>query len=96
MKRHKFGPTGEYPRGSLGPGDHGALKIGVAHDSKGNVIINFGTDVSWLGFPPEQAIQLAKLIMRHAGVGKITIEFSGIKASMETEDDGSPEVPDVR
>jgi hypothetical protein len=71
----KFGPTGEYPHGSLGPGDRGGLNVGVAHDSKGNVIINFGTELSWFGLPPENAIQFAKLILRHAGAKKVEIEF---------------------
>jgi hypothetical protein len=69
----KFGPTHDYPDGSLGPDDRGGLQIGVAHDSKGNVIINFGTELNWIGFPPDQAIQLAKLIMTHAGAKKIEV-----------------------
>jgi hypothetical protein len=72
--RSKFGPTGEYPLGSLGPDDKGALQVGVAHDSKGNVIINFGTEVSWLGMTSSQAVQFALNILRHAGVKKVAIE----------------------
>jgi hypothetical protein len=71
----KFGPTKDYPHGSLGPEDRGGLSIGIAHDSKGNVVINFGTDVSWIGMPPAEAINFAKLIMRHAGAKKIEVEF---------------------
>lgn len=71
----KFGATGQYPDGSLGPHDEGALQMGVAHDSKGTVILNFGKEVSWIGMPPEQAINFARLILRHAGVKKVEIEL---------------------
>jgi hypothetical protein len=73
--KQKFGPTGKFPQGILGPSDEGEIQIGVAHDSRGTIIINFGTRVSWLGLPPEQAINLARTILRHAGVKKVEIEF---------------------
>jgi hypothetical protein len=38
---------------------------GVTHD-KGTVIINFGKPVIWIGFPPWQAIEFAKVIIKHA------------------------------
>jgi len=75
MSEHKFGPTGKYPRGSLGPSDEGELRFGVAHDSQGNVIVNFGTELSWLALPPEQTIELARLLLKHAGVKKVEIEL---------------------
>ncbi len=71
----KFGATGKYPKGSLGPDDQGELSMGVTHDSKGTVILNFGKEVSWIGMPPEQAINFARLILRHAGVRKVEIEL---------------------
>lgn len=74
MSEQKFGATGEYPDGSLGPDDAGALKLGVSHDSRSNVIINFGTQVSWLAMPQPQAIEFAKSILHHAGVELV---FSG-------------------
>lgn len=67
----KFGPTGKFPQGMLGPSDEGELNMGIAHDSKGTVIVNFGK--AWFGLPPAQAIEFAKLIMRHAGVKKVEI-----------------------
>jgi hypothetical protein len=70
---NKFGATGKFPRGSLGPHDEGGLQMGVAHDEHGNVIMNFGKPVAWIAFPPEQAIELAKLILHHAGAKKIEI-----------------------
>jgi hypothetical protein len=69
----KFGATGKFPDGMLGPDDEGALQVGVAHDSNGTVILNFGKEVSWIGMPAEQAINFAKLILRHAGAKKVEI-----------------------
>jgi hypothetical protein len=69
----KLGATGHFPQGALGPDDEGALQIGIAHDSKGNVVLNFGEQVSWVAMPPAAAINFAKVILRHAGVKKIEI-----------------------
>lgn len=69
----KFGPTRDFPRGKLNESDDGGLQIGVATDDQDNVIINFGTKVQWIGMPPEDAINFAKLIMKHAGATKIEV-----------------------
>ena len=69
----KLGATGKFPHGSLGPHDEGALQMAVAHDSKGNVHVNFGKEVSWFALPSEQAVQFARLILRHAGAKKVEI-----------------------
>jgi hypothetical protein len=69
----KLGATGEFPHGSLGPHDEGAVQMAVAHDSKGLVHINFGKDLSWLAMPPEQAVDFARLILHHAGAKKVEI-----------------------
>lgn len=74
MKRG-FGATGQYPEGMIGPTDKGALRIGIAHDSKGNVIINFGDEVSWIAMPAAQAIDFARNILKHCGVKKVEIEL---------------------
>ena len=69
----KLGATGKFPLGSLGPDDEGELKMGVAHDSDGNVHVNFGKEIRWFALPQDQAIKLAKLILRHAGAKKVEI-----------------------
>lgn len=61
----KFGATGAFPRGSMGRGDEGELRMGVAH-TKSEVVINFGKPVAWLGLEPDKAEELAKLILDHA------------------------------
>ncbi len=63
-----FGSTGKYPDGKLNESDEGEIVFGVAADTNNNVvIINFGKPVMWLGLPQATAIQLAKLILKHAG-----------------------------
>lgn len=71
----KIGPTGRFPQGKMSPADDGELAFGVARDSQGNVHINFGKPVSWLAMPPELAIEMAKMLLRHAGATKVEIEF---------------------
>jgi hypothetical protein len=59
---HKLGPTGRFPEGKLTPQDEGELKffVGVKH---GKVVIQFGSPVSWVGMPPEKAMELAQLLV---------------------------------
>lgn len=74
-KQPKLGATGKFPDGKLHPGDEGELRFGIAKDSNGNIHIDFGKDVSWLSLPPEMAVNLARLLLRHAGATKIEISF---------------------
>ena len=71
----KFGATGNYPEGSLGKGDEGELQFGVTRLPTGDVAIDFGKDVKWLAMPPETAMEFGKLLMRHAGAKKISVEI---------------------
>lgn len=71
----KIGPTGTYPDGKLGPLDEGGLNIGVGHDDDGMVVLSFGTKVAWIGMPPPNAIEFAKLILQHAGAKKVEVEL---------------------
>lgn len=77
-----FGPTGNFPKGHLGPNDEGELTLGVA-DNDGKVIIRFGVPVKWIGLDPQDAANLASALIRHAreaarhtGVA-ITIDMAG-------------------
>lgn len=69
----KFGATGLFPDGKMHPGDEGGLAMGVTHDSKGNVHINFGKDISWLAMPADQAVELGKMLIAHAGAKRIEV-----------------------
>ena len=66
--RHKMGATGDYPEGSqnaIDETDEGGLRVGVAVH-KGNVLINFGKKVAWVGLPPDAAIEFAQSIINGA------------------------------
>ena len=82
----KFGTTGKYPQGSYGRHDEGELRTGVTRDRYGNVRIDFGKPVAWMAFPAEQAIQLARLLLKHAGASKVEISF-GTRADENTASD---------
>lgn len=71
----KFGATGRFPDGKLHPGDEGELRFGVAKDSKGNVHIDFGKDVSWVSMSPEMARDFALLLLKHSGVQKVELHI---------------------
>ena len=61
----KLGPTGDFPEGKLNANDEGEIQIAVGH-SDGNVVIDFGKPVAWIGVGPDQADQLADVIRTHA------------------------------
>jgi hypothetical protein len=61
MGQEKLGATGEFPQGKLDPSDEGEIKIAIGA-TDGKVVINFGTQVTWIGFDPQQARQLAESI----------------------------------
>lgn len=62
---YRPGPTGDFPKGKLNEDDEGGLQIVVTHD-EGVVKVAFGKPTAWLGLPPEEAVQLAGLIVKHA------------------------------
>ncbi len=61
----KLGKTHQHPEGRLTPQDEGAIKFAVGVKD-GKVIIDYGTPVSWIGMPPEQAMELAQLLIKRA------------------------------
>lgn len=64
----KLGATGRYPDGSLGADDEGELAMRMARDERGYVHIDFGKPVTWFALPREQAIEFAKLMLKHCGI----------------------------
>ncbi len=62
-----LGGQGTYSDGKSGDDDEGDLRLQVANYGD-DVRIDFGKPVAWLGFPKDQAIQFAMLILKHAGV----------------------------
>lgn len=71
----RFGATGKFPQGKMGPHDEGEVKFGIAHDEQGNVHFDFGTPVHSFVLPQASAINFARMILKHCGVKKVEIEL---------------------
>lgn len=56
---------GEFPAGKLNDADEGALAVGIGHQ-RGKVVVQFPKPVNWIGFTPEQAIEIAETLVEHA------------------------------
>lgn len=69
FSKPKLGATGEFPFGSLGPDDEGALQLAIG-EREGNVFIDFGKPVAWLAMPADQAMAFADVIMTKARILK--------------------------
>ena len=69
MSKIELGPTNSFPRGKIHDSDEGETQIAIGH-LEGNVILDFWKPVVWLGFPPEQALELARSIQQHAHAAK--------------------------
>lgn len=59
------GATGEFPEGQLSKSDEGAIQFAVGVKD-GKVVLDFGTPVAWVGMNPQQAADLATLLMKRA------------------------------
>lgn len=69
-----FGATGQFPMPAVSDDDEGELRMGVAFDQvNGLVRLEFGTPIAWLALPPPQAMDLAKLLLKHAGAKTVKI-----------------------
>jgi hypothetical protein len=60
-----IGKTGEYPDGKLTDDDEGGIRILCTH-YKGKVVLDFGTQVIWLGFRPDDARKIAAELLKQA------------------------------
>lgn len=63
--KRELGATGKFTDGKDNYEDEGELRLGVAHD-RDQVHINFGKPVAWFSLPPQEAKQLAALLIQHA------------------------------
>jgi hypothetical protein len=80
--KRKLGATGTFSHGRLGSHDEGDLRMSVSHDEHGNVHVNFGKQIAWFALPPKLAIELARLILRHALPGS-----GGLRSKHKQEGD---------
>ena len=68
LKHLGLGATGNYPNGKLDPTDQGELRLMISHSADGQIIrLDFGKPTAWIGLPKEHAMQLAVLLLEHAG-----------------------------
>jgi hypothetical protein len=88
-----LGSTGQFPEGKLNANDEGEIAIAIAADPEtGRVIIDFGPEpVAWIGFSPEQAVDLAQTLLKKASdasVGKFLGKL--IETKVERDATASP------
>lgn len=65
VKDMDLGATGKFPEGKLTDSDEGEIKVAIG-SKDGKVVINFGTQVVWVGLNPEQAHNLAQSLLEKA------------------------------
>ena len=57
----------EFPEGRLSGDDDGSITFKIGDDPEKNVVaIEFSKPVHWVAMPPQQAIELAQQLIRHA------------------------------
>ena len=56
---------GEFPNGRLNENDQGAVAVAIGHQD-GAVTMQFPRNLNWIGFTPEQAIDIAATLVEHA------------------------------
>lgn len=57
----------EYPDGRIAADDDGTLTFKIGSDAdKGVVIIQYSMPTAWVGMRPQQAIELAQALIKHA------------------------------
>jgi len=61
----KLGKTNDFPRGKFNKNDEGGIRLAVGVKDN-TVIIDFGSQVTWLGMDADQALQLANSIAEKA------------------------------
>jgi hypothetical protein len=72
--KRPLGATGTFPQGKVSDDDEGGLKMAIAFDPLDGIVrVEFGKPVAWLGLPPPEAMELGKLLMKHAGAKKIEV-----------------------
>lgn len=60
-----IGATGTYPEGRFGEGDTGGIQFAIG-SRQGRVVLDFGTPTYWVSMCPEQAREIACMILEAA------------------------------
>lgn len=61
----RLGPTDRFPEGRLTESDEGEIRIAVGVE-KGKIVLHFGEPTMWVGMTPEQAVEIAGLMIQKA------------------------------
>lgn len=56
---------GEFPEGRLNANDQGSVAVMVGHE-RGKVVMQLPHPTAWIGFTPQQALDIAETLIRHA------------------------------
>lgn len=64
-KRTRPGPTSKFPDGKLSREDRGEVTIAI-RDNEGVIVIDFGTELSWMGMLLEQAKEFGEALIARA------------------------------
>lgn len=57
----------QWSDGRAGPEDDGDLAFAIGpHPDKDLVVLDFGKDVTFVAMPPQQAVELAQMLIKHA------------------------------
>lgn len=59
------GALGDFPEGQLTKSDEGAIQFSIGVKD-GRVVLDFGTSVHWVGMNPQQAADLATMLLKRA------------------------------
>jgi len=66
---------GEFPDGKLTPHDEGATAVQVGQHG-GRVVVEFPNPTKWIGFTPDQAVEIAATLIKHARAIGLTKPFT--------------------
>jgi len=62
-----LGPLGTHSDGKISPDDQGDLNLAVGIVSEKNLVhISFGTQLTWIGLPPDAARSMGEALIRAA------------------------------
>lgn len=65
-EEEKLGATGEFPDGKLSEEDEGELRMQIGLTAEGLVRMDFGKPIAWFSMHPQQACDMAAMIVKHA------------------------------
>ncbi len=66
-QRMELGATGRHPIEPVHATDEGEIRLAITGIKESEtVVINFGQQISWIAFTPEQAIEIAQCLIKQA------------------------------